>query len=100
MAESLDSRTAVVASTPDYREDTRSTMDVGVVDWILGRAGFHRLLRQVVETVGPDKVLFGSDQMRRPDKIPIAVCAIQEASFLGEEDKAKILGGNARRLLS
>jgi predicted TIM-barrel fold metal-dependent hydrolase len=74
-------------------------MDVSCVDWILGRAGFHRLLRQVVETVGPDKILFGTDRMNNPDVIPIAVSAIQEAAFLSEEDKHKILGDNARHLL-
>jgi predicted TIM-barrel fold metal-dependent hydrolase len=74
-------------------------MDVGVVNWILGRAGFHRLLRDVVETVGSDKVLFGSDQMLSPDRIPVAVSAIQEASFLSEEEKRKILGENALRIL-
>jgi predicted TIM-barrel fold metal-dependent hydrolase len=74
-------------------------VDVATVNWILSQAGFHRLLRQVVEMVGIDKVLFGTDQMGRPDKIPIAVNAILEASFLSEEDKRKILGDNARRLL-
>lgn len=74
-------------------------MDVATVNWCIGRAGFHRLLRQVIETVGPDKILFGSDQMNMPQMIPVGVSAIQEASFLSEEDKRKILGGNARKLL-
>ena len=74
--------------------------DVAAVNWCLGRAGFHRLLRQVFETVGPDKILFGSDQMNVPQMIPVGVSAIQEASFLSEDDKRKILGDNARRLLS
>jgi predicted TIM-barrel fold metal-dependent hydrolase len=74
-------------------------MDVATVNWLLGRAGFYRLLRQAVETVGADKILFGTDQMNRADRIPIGVSAIREASFLSEEDKRKILGDNARRLL-
>jgi hypothetical protein len=73
-------------------------MDVATVNWILGRAGFHRLLREVVETVGPDKILFGSDQMDVPQMIPVGLSAVQEAPFLNEEDKRKILGDNARRL--
>jgi predicted TIM-barrel fold metal-dependent hydrolase len=73
--------------------------DVAAVNWCLGRAGFHRLLRQVFETVGSDKILFGSDQMNVPQMIPVGVSAIQEASFLSEEDKRKILGDNARKLL-
>ena len=73
--------------------------DLGVVNWILGRKGFHRLLRQVVEVVGPDKILFGSDWMGTPTRMAVALSAVQEADFLSEEDKAKILGGNARKLL-
>ena len=75
------------------------TWTLAVVNWILGRAGFHRLLKQVVGTVGSDKILFGSDQMHLPQMIPTAVNAIREASFLTEDDERKILGENARRLL-
>lgn len=74
-------------------------LDIGVVNWYLGRAGFHRLLKQVIDLVGPDKILFGSDQMDVPQMIPVGVSAIQEAPFLSEEDKHKILGDNARKLL-
>jgi predicted TIM-barrel fold metal-dependent hydrolase len=74
-------------------------MDVATVNWCIGQAGFHRLLRQVTETVGTDKILFGSDQMNMPQMIPVGVNAIQEASFLSEDDKRKILGDNARKLL-
>jgi len=73
--------------------------DVAAVNWCLGRAGFHRLLRQVVETVGADKILFGSDQMDVPQMISVGVSAIQEADFLSDDDKHKILGDNARKLL-
>jgi len=74
-------------------------MDVAGVNWCLGRAGFHRLLRQVVETMGADKILYGTDQMNMPQMIPVGVNAIREAPFLSEEDKKKILGDNARKLL-
>jgi predicted TIM-barrel fold metal-dependent hydrolase len=74
-------------------------MDVSTVNWFFGRAAFHRWLRGVVETVGPDKVLYGSDKMNRPERIPVAVSAVRDAPFLSEEDKHKILGDNARRLL-
>jgi predicted TIM-barrel fold metal-dependent hydrolase len=74
-------------------------MDVATVNWYIGRAGFHRLLKQVVETVGADKILYGSDQMDVPQMMPVGVSAIREAPFLSEEDKRKILGGNARKLL-
>ena len=74
-------------------------LDVATVNWCIGPAGFHRLLRQVVETVGADKILFGSDQMEFPQMIPVGVSAIHKASFLSEEDRRKILGDNARKLL-
>lgn len=74
-------------------------LDVAVVNWCIGQAGFHRLLRQVIDTVGPDKILFGSDQMNMPQMIPVGVSAIREAPFLSEEEKRKILGDNARKLL-
>src|SRR5512136_1739338 len=74
-------------------------LDVAVVNWYLGRAGFHRLLKQVIDLVGPDKILFGSDQMNVPQVMPSGVSAILEAPFLSEEDKRKILGENARKLL-
>jgi hypothetical protein len=74
-------------------------MDVATMNWCVGRAGFYRLLQQVMDMAGPDKILFGSDQMNMPQMIPVAVSAIREAPFLGEEDKRKILGGNARKLL-
>jgi len=37
--------------------------------------------------------------MNATHMMPLAVSAIQEAPFLSEEDKRKILGDNARRLL-
>jgi uncharacterized protein len=74
-------------------------LDIGVVNWYLGRAGFHRLLKQVIDLVGPDKILYGSDQMNVPQMMPSGVSAILEAPFLSEEEKRKILGENARQLL-
>jgi len=74
-------------------------MDVAVVNWYLGRAGFHHLLKQVIDLVGPDKILFGSDQMNVPEMMPSGVSAILEAPFLTQVDKRKILGENARHLL-
>jgi hypothetical protein len=74
-------------------------LDISVVNWYLGRAGFHRLLKQVIDLVGPDKILYGSDQMDVPQMMPSGVSAILEAPFLCEEEKRKILGENARKLL-
>jgi predicted TIM-barrel fold metal-dependent hydrolase len=74
-------------------------VDIACVNWYLGRAGFHRLLKQVIDLVGSDKILFGSDQMNVPQMMLSGVSAILEAPFLSEEEKRKILGENARKLL-
>jgi uncharacterized protein len=76
-----------------------STVDTGVVDWILGRALFKRMLRETVETVGCDRVQFGSDQMVWPQMIGPAVEAIVRLPFLSETDRHWILWTNAARLL-
>ena len=43
--------------------------------------------------------MFGSDQMRWPQKIGEAIEAIREAPFLSEEQKRDILHDNAARFL-
>ncbi len=74
-------------------------LDVACVNWYLGRAGFHRLLKQAIDLVGPDKILYGSDQMDMPEMMPSGVNAILEAPFLSDDEKRKILSENAHKLL-
>jgi uncharacterized protein len=74
-------------------------LDTGVVDWLLGQKLFYRMLGKAVDTVGSDRILFGSDQMVWPQMITPAVQSINEAPFLSDQDKRNILGENARRLL-
>ena len=45
------------------------------------------------------RVMFGSDQMRWPEKIGEAIQAIEQAPFLTEEQKRDILYHNAVRFL-
>ena len=73
-------------------------VDTGVVDWILGRPLFERMLRETVATVGSERVLFGSDQMAWPQMIGPAIDAIREAAFLSEADRRRILWANAAGL--
>lgn len=73
-------------------------VDVAVVDWILGKGVFERMLREAIDTVGNDRILFGSDQMVWPQMITPAVAAIRDAKFLSEADKRRILWGNAAAL--
>jgi predicted TIM-barrel fold metal-dependent hydrolase len=46
-----------------------------------------------------EMVMFGSDQMRWPEKIGEAIDAIEQAPFLTEEQKRDILYHNAVRFL-
>jgi uncharacterized protein len=57
------------------------------------------MLREAVDTVGSDRILFGSDQMVWPQMIGPAVSSIRNAPYLSETDKRNILWGNAARLL-
>src|SRR5262244_3619791 len=74
-------------------------LDTAVVDWILGKELFNRMLREAVETVGSDRILFGSDQMVWPQMITPAIESIRDATFLSDQDKRNILSENARHLL-
>jgi len=74
-------------------------LDTSVVNWIVGKELFNRMLQEAVDTVGSDRILFGSDQMVWPQMITPAVESIRGAPFLLDQDKKNILGENARRLL-
>ena len=75
-------------------------LDTAVVDWILGRSVFDRMLKEAVDTAGSDRILFGSDQMVWPQMITPAVRSVSEAPYLNEQDKRRILWGNAASLMN
>ena len=56
-------------------------LDTAVVNWILGRSVFDRMLREAVETVGSDRILFGSDQTVWPQMITPAVRSVSTAGY-------------------
>lgn len=70
---------------------------VGVISWVLPRAGFHRYLRRLVEAGFGNRVMFGSDQMVWPEALEVAIEAIETADFLTEQQKRDILYNNAAR---
>lgn len=74
-------------------------LDTAVVNWILGSSLFDRMLKEAVDTVGSDRILFGSDQMVWPQMITPAVRAIVKADYLTDKDKRRILWSNAADLL-
>ena len=54
------------------------------------------MLEYAVKTIGPDRVLFGSDFSIND---PSTVIARVQNSFLSEEQKRKVLSGNLEALL-
>jgi predicted TIM-barrel fold metal-dependent hydrolase len=56
-----------------------------------------QIFRQVVEILGGDKILFGSDY---PLLSPKRIIDQVESAYLSKENRLKILGSNARQLLS
>jgi uncharacterized protein len=66
---------------------------------VLPRAAFYDYLQALVRAGLGKRVMFGSDQMRWPEKIGEAIEAIEQAPFLTEEQKRDILYHNAVRFL-
>ncbi len=74
-------------------------VDVGAIAFGVPRAHFHRYLQALVEAGFGNRVMFGSDQMVWPGLIEISLRAIEDATFLSEEQKRDILYNNAARFL-
>ena len=74
-------------------------VDVGVIDYVLPRAEFHRYLQRIVEAGFAKRVMFGSDQMVWPGAIDRAIEAIESAPYLSAAQKRDILYNNAARFL-
>jgi uncharacterized protein len=72
-------------------------VDLGVIDWALPRAEFHRYLQRIVEAGFGKRVLFGSDQMIWPGTIEIAIQNVESAKFLSAEQRRDIFFNNAAR---
>ena len=77
-------------------------MDIGVINWIGGapaRPRFHQFLRQMFADGFGKRIMFGTDQMRWPEAIGLAIGAVESAEFLSREQKRDILYNNAARFL-
>jgi predicted TIM-barrel fold metal-dependent hydrolase len=73
--------------------------DLSTITWVIPRSAFHRYLEALVRAGLGKRLMFGSDQMRWPEKIGEAIEAIEEADYLSEEQKRDILYNNAARFL-
>jgi hypothetical protein len=73
--------------------------DLAVIDWIIPRAEFHEHLRRLVQAGLGDRLMFGSDQMRWPEAIGMAIEGIDSAPFLSAAEKRGIFCDNAARFL-
>lgn len=73
--------------------------DVSTVTWVLPRHAFYQYLERLVNAGLGKRLMFGSDQMRWPEKIEAAIQTIREAPFLTAEQRRDIFFNNAARFL-
>jgi predicted TIM-barrel fold metal-dependent hydrolase len=73
--------------------------DISTITWVIPRTAFYDYLQAFVRAGLGKRLMFGSDQMRWPDRIGVAIAAIEQAPFLTEEQKRDILFHNAARFL-
>jgi predicted TIM-barrel fold metal-dependent hydrolase len=73
--------------------------DLSTITWVIPRPAFHRYVEALVRAGLGKRLMFGSDQMRWPEKIGKAIEAIEEADYLTEDQKRDILFNNASRFL-
>ena len=73
--------------------------DVSTITWVIPRDAFYDYLQALVRAGLGKRLMFGSDQMRWPQKIGEGIEAIEAAPFLSQEQKRDILYNNAARFL-
>ncbi len=73
--------------------------DVSTITWVIPRSAFYDHLEGLIRAGLGKRLMFGSDQMRWPQKIGEGIEAIRQAPFLTAEQKRDILFNNAARFL-
>jgi uncharacterized protein len=73
--------------------------DLSTITWVLPRPAFHQYLEGLVRAGLGKRIMFGSDQMRWPDRIGEGIEAIKAAPFLSAAQKRELLYDNAARFL-
>lgn len=74
-------------------------VDLGVICWAIPRGEFHHFLKGLVDAGYGKRIMYGSDQMRAPDKIDMGIESVNAADFLTLEQKEDIFYNNAARFL-
>lgn len=74
-------------------------VDISGDNWGQPRREFDQSLRRLVDAGYGKRIMFGSDQMVRPQTIAIAVDSIESAEYLDAEQKRDIFYNNAARFL-
>ncbi len=76
-------------------------VDISPYTWL--EAGndalLDRFLKLAKEQGALDRVMFGSDQMRWPEAIEMAIQRVKSIDYLSDREKADILYDNAARFL-
>jgi hypothetical protein len=65
--------------------------DLSTISWVIPRTAFHDYLQAFVRAGLAKRLMFGSDQMRWPQKIGEGIEAVEQAPFLTAEQKRDIL---------
>ena len=73
--------------------------DVSTITWVIPRTAFYDYLEAFVRAGLGKRIMFGSDQMVWPEKIGVAIEAIEQAPFLTDGQKRDIFYNNAARFL-
>lgn len=73
--------------------------DMSTISWVIPREAFYDYLEAFIRAGLGKRLMFGSDQMRWPEKIGEGIEAIEQAPFLTDEQKRDILYNNAARFL-
>jgi len=73
--------------------------DLAVINWIIPPGAFRQHLRSLINAGLSKRLMFGSDQMRWPEAVGMAIDGIESATFLTPEQKEDIFCNNAARFL-
>jgi uncharacterized protein len=72
-------------------------LEVGAVVWLFPKLTL-RMVRETIDAIGSDRLLFGTDQMLWPQMISKSVEIISNAPNLSQEEKKQILWENSANL--